>query len=173
MRGFLAIIVISLFLLGSTQPVPQKIPDNGSPLPYFKYATHRGDSITPTDLAGKFWLIEFWASWCQPCRIQNQQTNFMLDSMVQKDVHFKEKFGVLGISLDENREVWQKAIRNDFLEWDYHVIDSLKWDGEVANNFGITYLPYNLIVNQRGIIVAQGLHGQALRNKIEDLLVDN
>lgn len=147
-------------------------PATGNALPQFTFKTLKGEIITNKSLKERIWLMEFWASWCKPCRVQNQQNRLMINRLSEADSTFKQHFGIIGVALDTDTTVWLKAIRNDQLEWNHQVCDTLKWEGVAALNFGLTYIPYNFLLDENGIILAQGLHGLSLEDKIRTLLTD-
>jgi peroxiredoxin len=116
---------------------------------------------------GKYLLVDFWASWCVPCRQENPN--------VVKAFHkYKNKgFFILGISLDNPnaKDKWLKAIRDDQLEWT-HVSDLKYWDNEVAKQYGIRSIPQNLLLDPEGKIIAKNLRGDDLDKKLEEVVAD-
>ncbi len=137
----------------------------GQPAPDFTMATPDGDSLSLSSLQGdyKYLLIDFWASWCGPCRAENPNV-----VAIYNDYH-KKGFDILGVSFDKNRESWLKAIENDNLTW-HHVSDLAYWDNAAGKLYGIRSIPSNVLLDSNGIIIAKNLRGQALRDKISSLL---
>jgi peroxiredoxin len=112
---------------------------------------------------GKYVLLDFWASWCGPCRGENP-------NVLKAYQHFKDKgLAILGVSLDEDSSAWKKAVRDDQLPWK-QVSDLKGWKNAVAVEYGIDGIPINFLVNPNGIIVAKDLRGMELEDKLAEFL---
>lgn len=138
----------------------------GAEAPLFQQADTSGKMISLKDLRGKYVLLDFWASWCGPCREENP-------NVVKAYEQFKDKnFTVLGVSLDkaEKRDAWLKAIKDDGLAW-YHVSDLKFWSNEVAKLYSVRSVPQNFLIDPRGKIVAANLRGEALQQKLQELIL--
>ncbi|TDG37178.1 AhpC/TSA family protein [Pedobacter changchengzhani] len=121
--------------------------------------------VSLSDYKGKYVLLDFWASWCGPCRQENP-------NVVAAYNKYKDKgFTVLGVSLDRpgKKDAWLKAIADDKLAWT-HVSDLKFWNNEVAKMYGIRSIPANFLIDPSGKIIAKGLREEALQNKLEELL---
>ncbi|MBR4155777.1 MAG: AhpC/TSA family protein [Bacteroidales bacterium] len=139
--------------------------DIGQPYVDFTQETPEGYMMSISELVGKskLLLIDFWASWCGPCRAENPNV-----VEVYKEYHEKG-FDIIGVSLDMEKVNWIKAIENDGLIW--HNISDLKyWNNEGAKLYGISSIPSNVLIDQNGIIIAKNLRGEDLRNKVEEIL---
>lgn len=122
-----------------------------------------GNPYSLQDLRGKFVLVDFWASWCPPCREENPK-------LVAIYQDFKDKnFEILGVSFDRDLKAWKKAVDDDKLTWK-HISDLQHWNNGAAGVYGIKAIPQNVLVNPEGIIVARNLHGDDLRKKLEEIL---
>lgn len=123
-----------------------------------------GKKISLSDLRGKYVLIDFWASWCGPCRQENPNVVRMYNA-------YKDKgFTILSVSLDENREAWKQAILADGLIWPNHVSDLKKWDTPLLQTYNFNSIPHTVLVDKKGKIIARNLRGASLEQKLKELL---
>jgi len=123
-----------------------------------------GNPVSLSSFKGKYLLVDFWASWCGPCRRENP-------NVVTAFNKYKEKgFQILGVSLDkpDAKEKWLKAIHDDGLAWT-QVSDLKFWDNAVAVKYGIQSIPQNLLIDPEGRIIAKNLRGEELQKKLEEL----
>lgn len=128
---------------------------------YLKHvSTNKIDSIKAS---AHYVLIDFWASWCGPCREENPAV-----VKAYKTYHSKG-FDILSVSLDDNKAKWLEAIKKDHLSWT-HVSDLQGWQNSVAIQYGIAGVPMNFLVDKEGRIVAKGLRGEDLEKKLAEVL---
>lgn len=119
-----------------------------------------GETINLDSFKGKYVMIDFWASWCRPCRMENP-------NVLKAYNKYKTKgFEVYGISIDRDAEAWKGAIAQDHISWT-QVLDA---DGKVANQYGVEGIPFTLLLDKEGKIIAKNLRGDALEKKLEELL---
>ena len=139
--------------------------DIGQPYIDFTQETPEGYLLSVSELVGKskLLLIDFWASWCGPCRAENPNV-----VEVYKEYHEKG-FDVLGVSLDMEKANWIKAIENDGLIWN-NISDLKYWNNEGAKLYGVSSIPSNVLLDEKGTIIAKNLRGEDLRNKVEEIL---
>jgi thiol-disulfide isomerase/thioredoxin len=135
----------------------------GSVLPDFTLTTPEGKALSLSSFKGKVVLIDFWASWCGPCRKENPNVVAMY-----KKLHAKG-FEIYSVSLDDNQEKWMKAIKADGLIWN-HASDLKGWDNQVAKMFGIDAIPFTILLDKEGKIIDKGLRGKELEAKVEAAL---
>jgi peroxiredoxin len=136
----------------------------GSLAPEIALNTPDGKSIALSSLKGKVVLIDFWASWCRPCRAENPNVVRMYNT-------YKDKgFDIYSVSLDKDKEAWMKAINDDHLLWPSHVSDLGYWQSSVVKQYNISGIPFTCLIDKEGKIVAKGLRGEELEIKLKELL---
>jgi peroxiredoxin len=134
----------------------------GATIPDFTQNDKDGNPISITDLRGQYVLVDFWASWCGPCRAENP-------NVVEAYQKYKDNgFTVIGVSLDDNKENWLKAIKDDKLDW-YHVSDLQGWKNQVAQDFGVKSIPFSILIDKEGVILGKNLRGEELQQTLADL----
>ena len=144
----------------------EKLSAIGSIAPELNFPSPNGEVITIESLRGNYVLIDFWASWCRPCRAENP-------NVVKLYNEYKDKgFTVFSVSLDRDKNRWLGAIKQDNLYWPNHVSDLKQWKSEAVKTYGFTGIPFTVLINQEGQIIAKNLRGAALDNKIKELLGD-
>jgi thiol-disulfide isomerase/thioredoxin len=112
-------------------------------------------------------LIDFWASWCGPCRAENPAVVAAYNKYHGLNFKNGKGFEILSVSLDQNAIAWEKAIEKDQLVWPYHVSDLQGWGNAAALRYGVNSIPTNVLVDGTGIIVAKNLRGTDLEKALE------
>ncbi len=141
----------------------KSLPKIGGIAPDITMADTSGKAFSLSMLRGKYVLVDFWASWCGPCREENP-------NVVNAYQEFKNKnFTVLGVSLDKQKAEWTKAIEEDHLTW-YHISDLKYWSSAAVAPYGIEGIPYNVLLDPQGKIIAMNLRGNDLKIKLSELI---
>lgn len=135
----------------------------GDIAPDFTLDAPDGTPVSLSSLRGKYVLLDFWASWCGPCRRENP-------NVVRLYNQYKDKnFEIYGVSLDRDRDAWIKAIRDDGLTW-VHGSDLKYWNSDVAVKYGVNGIPATYLLDTEGRVIAKNLRGQALERKLQEIL---
>ncbi|MEM1215522.1 MAG: TlpA disulfide reductase family protein [Bacteroidota bacterium] len=135
----------------------------GGEAPDFSQPSPAGEAISLSDLRGKVVLVDFWASWCGPCRRENPNVKRVYNEY--KD----QGFEILAVSLDRTKDRWTQAIAKDGLEW-LHVSDLKGWKNEVAQLYSVTSIPHTILLDREGKIIARGLRGPQLEQKLAEVM---
>lgn len=138
--------------------IGQVAPDIALPNP-------EGDTVSLSSLRGKYVLVDFWAKWCKPCRMENPNVVRVYNKYNNKG------FEVYGVSLDRRREDWLQAIEEDGLVWT-QVSDLKFWNSKAAEIYNIKAIPFAVLLDPNGVIIAKNLRGQALDDKLEEIFKD-
>lgn len=135
----------------------------GQPAVDFTLNDVNGKPVSLSSFKGKYVLVDFWASWCGPCRAENP-------NVVKAYNQYKDKgFTILGVSLDEDEAQWKQAIKKDKLAWT-QVSDLKGWDAEVAAKYGVKAIPANFLIDKEGTIIGHNLRGDALTAKLAEVV---
>lgn len=129
----------------------------------FSMADSSGVPVALASLVGQnYLLVDFWASWCAPCRQENPNV------VALYKLYHDKGFDILGVSFDTDRNRWLKAIKDDGLTW-YHVSDLTGWENKAGKLYGIRSIPSNMLIDPSGVIIAKNIMGENLKQKLEEL----
>lgn len=134
----------------------------GSEAPDFTQPTPDGKTMSLSSLRGNVVLIDFWASWCKPCRMENPNVKRVYEQYRGKG------FEILGVSLDRDKAQWTQAIAQDGLPWK-HVSDLAFWNNAAAQQYGVSSIPYTVLVDKEGKVLGKNLRGPALEEKLAEV----
>ncbi len=134
----------------------------GSTAPDISNKTPEGGTLALSELRGQYVLLDFWASWCRPCRMENPNV------VKAYNKYHKSGFEILGVSLDQKRDKWLQAIEQDGLPWK-HISDLGGWQSQPAAAYGISSIPATFLLDKDGVIIGKNLRGQALEAKLSEL----
>ena len=156
-NSFFFPVVIFIALAGEAQI------KSGYDAPEIALTSANGDTIRLSSLKGKVVLLDFWASWCPPCRASNKQ-------LVKLYPKFKEKgFEIFGVSLDDSKQSWKKAIQKDKISW-LQTIDRGGWEAQTAIKWNISAIPTSYLIDKDGKLLAKDLEVKDLAKALKDIL---
>ncbi|MBN2777396.1 MAG: TlpA family protein disulfide reductase [Bacteroidales bacterium] len=162
-RFTILVFAIAIAIYASGQNVGTEI---GDIAPDIKLPTPEGDSISLYSLRGKVVLIDFWASWCGPCRKENPHVVEAYNEYKDKSFSVGEKFTVYGVSLDKSKDSWVKGIADDGLVWT-NVSDLAHWNCAPAKEYKVRGIPANFLIDGNGVILAKNLRGEKLVQELD------
>jgi len=162
-------IFIALIFLGLISVKTSKIPVKGIEGPEIELFDPKGKKLKLSKLRGKIVLVDFWASWCRPCRRENPNVVAAYNKYSRAKFKSAKGFTVFSVSLDRNEDAWKKAIEVDGLKWKYHVWDSAS---TASKDYGVSSIPTAFLLDEDGKIIASGseLRGMGLHKTLDQFV---
>ncbi|MGD9556102.1 MAG: TlpA family protein disulfide reductase [Mangrovibacterium sp.] len=164
------VVLLSGFTFGTKAGSAKTGTEVGDKAPEISERSLSGEEMKLSALKGKLVLIDFWASWCPPCRRENPTVVAAYHKYKDKSFKKGEGFTVFGVSLDKTKADWENAVKEDSLIWNTHVSDLKGWSSRYASVYGVRSIPSNFLIDGDGTIVAKNLRGRALEETLEQLL---
>jgi len=176
MKKYIAVVIISFLVITFTgiklsgQNTPVQGTGIGNILPDISLQNPQGETLKLSALRGNIVLVDFWASWCRPCRRENPVVRDAFTSFSKEKFENASGFKVFSVSLDNSKTAWTDAIAADSLYWNEHVSDLQGWRSAVARQMGVRSIPSNFLLDQNGVIIATNLRGAKLEEALQNFL---
>jgi thiol-disulfide isomerase/thioredoxin len=172
LKSLLAIAVVYLLISFGKQWYMTPKFDSGEQIPAFTATLKNGEEFSLSDLQGNMVLLDFWGSWCGPCRAKNPDLVNIYDQYHGKKFKDFKDFEIVSVGIDKKEAAWKKAIDRDNLHWNHHILDvatNLKFfNGVVAKEFGVKEVPSNYLLNAKGEIVGVNLKMHELEERLRN-----
>jgi thiol-disulfide isomerase/thioredoxin len=172
MKKILILIILVAFTFASQAQYSNTKIQVGQKAPELRFASPIGDTLSLTEINKKrIILLDFWASWCGPCRASSPAVVKMQNDYSKKKFkNAKKGFTVVSVSLDKDKAAWEQAIKTDKLDWPYHLSDLGFWGSEAAKIYGTNYIPQCFLIDASGTILGKYNHVEEAEKDLKLLL---
>ncbi len=163
------LFTLLLFALFGFSTSPNQPTETKQQAPEISLQNPEGQQIKLSELRGNIVLIDFWASWCGPCRRKHPELTGIYNKFKSKKFKNGAHFEIFSVSLDRNKRAWKAAIAKDHLTWSSHVSDLKGWNSSAAKAYGVQSIPSNVLINAKGEIIAKNVFGEDLAKILSNL----
>jgi len=171
MKKILTLLALSCTLMATAQNAENTTIKVGQPAPELKFNNPQDKEISLSEITkGRYVLLDFWASWCRPCRAANPRVVEIYNKY--KDLKYKNApkgFTIVSVSLDQRKDAWLKAIETDKLAWEYHMSDLGGWESKAAMEYGVQFIPQAFLIGPDGKIIAMYNFPENVASDLEKL----
>jgi thiol-disulfide isomerase/thioredoxin len=168
------VILIAILILAYVGKYFYKKPkfSNGENIPAFEAQLINGDKFSLSDLSGKYVLIDFWGSWCGPCRKENPALVELYKEFNGKKFENATDFEIVSIAIETNEKSWKRAIEKDGLFWPYHIPQMDRFKSPIVRQFGVREIPTKYLLNEKSEIIAVNLSIDEIAKMLKNRLID-